>query len=115
MFGIADFIGSIMMTIVPIIVFGGFIFVAFSIFKERRYNNSQPKIPVEAKVISKRTSVSGGHNNNRASTSYFVTFEFINGERLELSMPGVEFGFLAEGDRGILTFQGRRYIGFKRK
>lgn len=115
MFGITDFIGSIMMTFIPIIVFGGFIFVAFSIIKERRYNNSQPKIPVEAKVIAKRTNVSGGHNNHRASTSYFVTFEFINGERLELSIPGREFGFLVEGDRGILTFQGRRYISFERK
>ena len=30
MFGITDFIGSIMMTFIPIIVFGGFIFIVFS-------------------------------------------------------------------------------------
>jgi len=114
-FGLGDFIFNAMFTIIPIIVFGGFIFVFVSMFKERKYNNSQPKIPVEAKVVTKRSSMHGGHDNHSASTSYYVTFEFINGERIEISVPGREFGFLVEGDRGILTFQGRRYISFDRK
>lgn len=29
-------------------------------------------------------------------------------------MSGREYGMLAEGDRGILHFQGTRYLGFDR-
>ena len=29
-------------------------------------------------------------------------------------MAGHEFGMLVEGDRGKLTFQGTRYLGFER-
>lgn len=30
------------------------------------------------------------------------------------SMTGYEFGMLVEGDRGKLSFQGTRYLGFER-
>ena len=30
-------------------------------------------------------------------------------------MTGTEYGLLAEGDRGKLTFQGTRYLGFERQ
>ena len=35
-------------------------------------------------------------------------------ERMEFSMEGEDFGLLAEGDVGLLTFQGSRYLGFDR-
>ena len=38
-----------------------------------------------------------------------------SGDRLELRMSGREFGTLAEGDKGKLTFQGTRYRGFERR
>jgi hypothetical protein len=34
---------------------------------------------------------------------------------MELYVAGHEFGMLIEGDRGMLTFQGTRYLGFERK
>ena len=68
-------------------------------------------------MVAKRASVSHHHHENHMSTSttYYVTFEFINKERLELRLSGREYGLLAEGDRGILSFQGSRFIDFKRK
>jgi len=38
-----------------------------------------------------------------------------SGDRMELHVAGHEFGMLIEGDRGMLTFQGTRYLGFERK
>ncbi|MEF2097481.1 DUF2500 domain-containing protein [Bacillus sp. CFBP9009] len=71
---------------------------------------------------SKRTKVTGNvHTNDQnvssqsTSTTYFSIFEFESGDRFEFRLSGREFGILAEGDSGTLTFQGTRYIGFARK
>ena len=48
-------------------------------------------------------------------TDYFVTFELENGKRLELRVKDREYGMLAEGDRGVLTYQGTRYLGFEQQ
>jgi hypothetical protein len=48
------------------------------------------------------------------SSSYYVTFEVASGDRMELLVPTNEYGYLIEGDRGELTFQGTRYLGFAR-
>ena len=82
-------------------------------------NKSQPKLPVHAKVIAKRSNVSHRHHagdnmHSSSHTSYYTTFEFDNGERMELSIPHNQFGFLVEGDEGILTIQGDMFIEFKR-
>lgn len=45
---------------------------------------------------------------------YYVTFEVESGDRMEFSVYGKEYGMLAEGDEGKLTFQGSRYLGFER-
>ena len=38
----------------------------------------------------------------------------LDGVRLELKVDGSEYGMLAEGDCGMLSFQGTRYLGFVR-
>lgn len=48
-------------------------------------------------------------------TTYYVTFQVESGDRMELCLSGEEYGMLVEGDRGNLTFQGTRYVGFERK
>lgn len=83
-------------------------------------NNHSPRLTVNATVVSKRTSVSHHHHHNGAamhmssSTSYYVTFQVDSGDRMELYLGGREYGELAEGDVGKLTFQGTRYLGFER-
>ena len=83
-------------------------------------NNRSPVQTVNARVTSKRMKVSGhgisaARNASAANrvgssvyTNYFITFE------MELGVKESEFGMLAEGDSGRLTFQGTRYHGFER-
>lgn len=85
-------------------------------------NNNSPRLTVPAKVVSKRTSVSHGHHHGAnghmhttSSTWYYVTFEVESGDRMELGVSGSEYGMLAEGDIGKLTFQGTRYLSFERE
>lgn len=90
-------------------------------------NNHSERLTVPAKIVAKRTKVSQHQQPNAgdvtgahgftvmSSTSYYVTFELENGERMELSVKGPEYGMLAEGDTGALSYQGTRYLGFERK
>ena len=89
---------------------------------EWRKNNNSPRLTVPAKVVSKRTSVSRGHHHGAnghmhttSSTWYYATFEVESGDRMELALSGSEYGMLAEGDSGKLTFQGTRYLSFERE
>ena len=50
-----------------------------------------------------------------SSTTYYATFQVESGDRMELRLSGAEYGMLAEGDRGRLTFQGTRYLSFERE
>ena len=59
--------------------------------------------------------LSGTHGyHSTSSTSYYVTFQVASGDRMELPVTGSEYGMLAEGDIGKLTFQGTRYLSFER-
>ena len=91
-------------------------------------NNRAPQETLGARVVTKRMKVSGFSGRGAAGraagmptvgsstyTRYFVTFELENGKRLELGVKDPEYGMLAEGDRGRLSFQGTRYIGFERE
>lgn len=98
-----------------------FIFVFVKIISGWNKNNKSPRLSVEAKIVDKRAHTShhhhnqNGHMHTSTSTYYYVTFEVQSGDRMELSVPGNEFGLLAVGDIGTLSFQGTRYLGFERK
>ncbi len=84
-------------------------------------NNQSPRLTVSARVVAKRADVSRRRNldsdrmaHTSSYTTYYVTFEVESGDRLELTMDGSQYGLLVEGDRGNLTFQGTRYLGFQR-
>ncbi len=98
-----------------IIVFG---FILFSVFKgigQWNKNEQSPRLSVLAEVKSRRTHVNSSGHEGHSRTTYFVTFEFASGDRSELKMSGSEYGQLAEGDVGTLSFQGTRFLGFERK
>lgn len=120
---------GIMFSMVPgivtigfIVVFGIFILAAIKGLAQWNKNNHSPVLTVVSRVAAKRTNVSHHTHHNAgdmgmhhsSSTSYYVTFEFESGDRLELRVPHDEFGYLIEGDMGRLTFQGTRYNGFQR-
>ena len=117
-----------MFTIIPVIVilsfilvFGLIIFRAVKGGMEWNKNNHSPVLTVSAKVAAKRMAVSRRHHHHgnnmhhtSSSTTYFATFEVESGDRMELKVPDKEYGLLAEGDTGKLTFQGTRYKSFER-
>lgn len=110
-------IGPIFIFIISIVILGIFIVAIISSVKQWKKNNDSPVLSVDAVVVAKRTNVSHHHHDNMSSsssTTYYVTFELDSSDRIELRMKGAEYGMLIEQDRGRLTFQGTRYLGFKR-
>ena len=115
MFDILSFIVPIMF----IVVFGIIIFSIIQGISTWHKNNNSPRLTVPAVIVAKRTDVShhqhanagdmsGAHGfHTTSSTTYYVTFQ-------ELHVSGLEYGMLAEGDTGRLTFQGTRYLSFER-
>ena len=113
---------SIMFSIVFIIVIGMFVVTAIKGIGQWNKNNNSPRLTVPATVVAKRTNVShhnhtgtNGHHHHSTSTTYYVTFQVESGDRMELHLSGHEFGMLVEGDKGKLSFQGTRYLGFERQ
>ena len=115
---------QIMFTLVFVIVIGMFIVIAVKGISQWNKNNHSPRLTVPATIVAKRTNVSHHHHHNHGGTgmlhtthftTYYVTFQVESGDRMELHVAGHEFGMLIEGDRGMLTFQGTRYLGFERK
>lgn len=108
---------SMLFPVFFILIFGLFIFTIGRNIKEWNSNNKEPVLTVAAKLVSKRINNRRHHNSNghsSTSTSYYATFEVESGDRMEFHISGKEYGILAEGDMGKLTFQGTRYHSFER-
>lgn len=117
-FGFGSGIFGVMFGLVFCIVIGMFIVNAVRGIAQWGKNNASPRLTVAAKVVAKRSHASHHHDANghhHTSHTYYVTFEVESGDRMELRMSGREFGMLVEGDEGMLSFQGTRYLGFERK
>ena len=119
-FGMAFNMMSVIIPIIFVLVFGIIIVTLIRGIGEWNKNNHSPKLIVPATVVSRRTAVSHHHHGNEVrhahtSTSYYATFQVESGDRMEFAVSGMEYGMLAEGDRGMLTFQGTRYLNFRRE
>lgn len=123
--GIFGFGGLGIFQILFAVVFVGILFVfmfnAGKNLMEWSKNNRSPRLTVAASVVAKRENVSVHHHHGNGaghttrSTTYYATFEFDGGDRSELRLSGQEYGLLAEGDTGLLTFQGTRFVDFQRQ
>ena len=117
---------SILFPLVFLFVLGMILFTVVSDLRRWRKNNASLRLTVPATVVAKRMNVSRHHTANAgdvtgahgyattSATTYYVTFQVESGDRLELRLSGTEYGQLAEGDTGKLSFQGTRYLGFER-
>lgn len=75
----------------------------------------KPVYSMEAVVKGKRTLVEADPANPAVpKTTYFLTFHKRDGNRVEMQVPGEDYGLAAEGDEGILVWQGAEFIVFKR-
>ena len=121
-FGMGFDLFGVMFTLVFVLVIVMFVVTAVRGISHWNKNNNSPRLTVPATVVDKRTNVThlhhngaGGHHHHHTSTTYYVTFQVDSGDRMELQVDGTEYGMLIEGDRGELSFQGTRYLGFERK
>ena len=121
-FGMTFSIMQVIMLLVFVLVFGIIIVTMVRGICEWNKNNHSPKLSVPAKVVSRRTAVSRHHHHQgngmhhtHTATSYYATFQVESGDRIEFLVSGTEYGMLAEGDSGELTFQGTRYLNFRRE
>jgi len=113
--------GEAMITVIPIfigviaiIIFGGIIFAIVKSIGTWNSNNNSPTLKVPAEIVTKRTNTSGGSGDSSASTWYYCTFQVESGDRMEFAVNGSQYGMLADGDMGMLTFQGTRFVEFNR-
>ena len=118
-FWMFDFVGTVMPIFIIVIVAILLLSAGKSILQWNN-NNRQPLLTVDSCIVSKRNEVKQhyNHQNDQVTsytrTSYYITFEVGSGDRIEFIVDGDEYGLCAEGDKGQLTFQGTRYLGFHR-
>ncbi len=113
---------SIMIIAFIVIFILAFIFIIINMFTAPhlpKIDRNAPIDTIKAKVIAKRTDVSGSHfhndNLNMINTHYYVTFELYNKERKEFIVDSDDYGLLIEGDEGMLTYQGIIFKSFDRQ
>ena len=114
-----DFMFGFMQIVFPLMFLLVFGMIAFTFIRgigQWNKNNHSPRLTVSAQVVGRRQhrSHSGGTDHHHYHTSYYITFQVDSGDRMELHVPTGEYGYIVEGDRGNLTFQGTRFISFER-
>lgn len=121
-FGMGGGVFMALFTLVFLMILGTFLAMLLRGIGQWSRDNRSPRLTVGALVTAKRTNVShhrhsgaDGVGHTASSTTYYATFEVESGDRMELQLSGQDYGLLAEGDRGYLTFQGSRYLGFERE
>ncbi len=97
-----------------LVVLSLFVFVLVKSIGQWHKNNNSPVLTVDAKVVAKRGDYHRGTGDSMGHTTYYATFQVESGDRLELCVPDDQYGYLVEGDLGKLTFQGTRFLGFRR-
>ena len=83
-------------------------------------NNSLPVNEAAAVVTHRRTQKfinlvnANIYGHNTTSHSYYITFLTKDGKQIEFKVTNKDYHSTAEGEKGILTFQGTRYISFQK-
>ncbi len=92
-----------------ILPIGLFVVVFYKKWAQNKRNAKKPVETKSVKVVAKRNIV-----NNNPNVGSFVLFEFDDGSRQELSVKVNVASVIAENDIGMLTYQGSKFIEFKR-
>lgn len=111
-----------MFVLVFMLVIGTIAFTLISNIVRWSKNQASDVRMRNVRVVTKRTHVHGsgghmsshGHHGSSTRTTYYVTFEFLDdGQRAEFQLPDKQYGLLAEGDLGILNYQGTQFNAFE--
>ena len=97
-----------------------FVSILLSNLARKKQDDASPRLSVSAQVVSRRTEFlrSSGRTDmalGTGRTNYYVTFEVESGDRMEFQVEGTQYGLMVEGDRGRLSFQGKRFLSFTRQ
>ena len=113
LFGAFDTLFPIFFFIVFAMVIGTFVVVLGKSAARGIKNSAAPRLTTQARVVNRRENYRRHSRDMAGWTDYYVTFEVPSGDRMELEMSGEQYGLIAEGDQGQLTFQGTRFISFE--
>ena len=108
-FGFFDSVFPVLFTVMFVLVLGVIIVTLVRNVSQWHKNNNSPRLTVQAT----RHHDANSHMSH-SSTWYYATFQVESGDRMELSIPDRDYGYLVEGDRGSLAFQGTRFLSFNR-
>lgn len=77
-----------------------------------------PRRTVDAMIVKKRLSCEQHHHGvevftNHERTNYFITFQLERNNRIELQVKESQYDLLFDGERGKLTYRGKRFIRFR--
>ena len=107
------------------VAFGLIIGTAVKASREKKANDAAPVQELEARVASRRSHVSSALQSVDRETAdvrgltarvtHYITFQMQNGEEMELQVSAADYEQLTEGEQGVLSLQGSRYLGFTRQ
>lgn len=102
-----------------ILIAAGLLVLAFAIdwvlrYAQRKEDAKHPVITNAAMLADKQATKSGGFIRV-GRIDYLGIFELADGERVKLRMSREEYIRYMEGERGVLTYQGSRFINFDRQ
>ena len=92
---------------------GGAVFISVLAQKQKRKDDMEPIKKRYARVVDRPQAIRG-EMIVQGPIPGPIVFEFDNGERIQLIVKGSEYATILVGDVGELTYQGSRFIGFKR-
>ena len=106
-----------MSSIIPFII----IFIVFRIIAASAGSSGGVSIgrkrTVDAMIVAKRMNCSRHHHgaeiiDDHDPTTYHITFQIDRGPRVELQVKESQYDLLFDGERGKLTYKGKRLIRF---
>lgn len=100
--------------IVPLLMLGA---IGFAVVKSVSGTAKYRSAPLQRRpaiVVDERTKVSGGGKNSSASTTYYVTLEFEDGQRREFTVGTRLAGSVTEGDAGVAYTKHEHLAAFER-
>ena len=95
------------MSVLFYILLAAAVVAAVFILRARRSDGRHMELTVKACVAEKRKAKNG--------MDYVVSFELPEGETRALRLTASEAASLAPGDKGKLTYQGKRFVAFEKK
>lgn len=103
------------MAVVPALLVACGVWAFWKTSGKMRTHERAPVQSLAVIVVDKRTHVSGGGDDSRASTAYYVTSETEDGQRREYQVwDGEVYGKMAAGEAGVLFLRAGCALDFDR-